>query len=157
MQPASRRLCTLSTLSTRRSLYCRKYAGIPYFARTPSCLPTIPSRSRRPYSSQMTDIVFPDPNRPDLFYHVVNPPTPLSKSLPAFAVSFLHHSPPRVDSSTILGWLPAETYMTDSPDTPGMNHAHQNKGTSAGLRDFVGNRKCYIQLRGILEVDTQIP
>jgi len=89
----------------------------------------------------MTDIVFPDPNRPDLFYHVVNPPTPISKSLPAFAISFLHHSPPRVDSSTVLGWLPAETYMTDSPNTPGMDHAHQNKESSTGLRDFVGNPK----------------
>ena len=155
MQSVSRRLCTLSTY---QSLYCRNSAGIPYFARTSSCLPTIPSRSRRPYhSSQMTDIVFPDPNRPDLFYHVVNPPTPLSKSLPAFAISFLHHSPPRVDSSTVLGWLPAETYMTDSPDAPGMDHAHHDKETSAGLRDFVGNREHCLQLRGILEVDTQIP
>ncbi|KAF8814687.1 hypothetical protein BYT27DRAFT_7229259 [Phlegmacium glaucopus] len=87
----------------------------------------------------MTDIVFPDPNRPDLFYHVVNPPTPLSKYLPAFALSFLNHTPPRVDSSTVLGWLPAETYMTDSPDTP--DHPHQTKETSAGLRDFVENSK----------------
>ena len=154
MQPASRRLCTLSIY---QSLCCRNSAGIPYFTRTSSCLPTIPSRSRRPYSSQVTDIVFPDPNRSDLFYHVVNPPTPLSKSLPAFAISFLHQSPPRVDSSTVLGWLPAETYMTDSPDTPAMDHAHQNKETSAGLRDFVGNREYHLQLRGILEVDTQIP
>jgi hypothetical protein len=89
----------------------------------------------------MTDIVFPDPNRPDLFYHVVNPPTPLSKSLPAYALSFLNHTPPRVDSSTVLGWLPAETYMTDSPD---MDHVHQTRETSAGLRDFVSNRERYL-------------
>ena len=106
-----------------------------------SCLPTIPLRSRRPYSSQMTDIIIPDPNRSDLFYHVVNPPTPLSKTLPAFAISFLHHSPPRLDSSTVLGWLPAETYMTGSPDAD-----YQNKETSASLRDFVGNREYYLQL-----------
>ena len=42
--------------------------------------------------------------------------------------------------------------MTDSPDTPGMDYAHEKKETSAGLRDFVGNRECYLQLRGILEV-----
>ena len=145
MQQASRRLCTLSSY---QSLRCRNAAGIPYFTRTSSFLLTFRSRSRRLYSSQMTDIVFPDPNRPDLFYHVVNPPTPLSKSLPAFAISFLHHSPPRVDSSTVLGWLPAETYMTD---TPGMDHhhAHQNKESSSGLRDFVGNRECYLKLQGI--------
>jgi hypothetical protein len=139
MQSALRRLCTTSTY---QSLYCRHSAGVPNLTRTSSsCLPIIPSRSRRPYSSQMTDIVFPDPNRSDLFYHVVNPPTPLSKSLPAFALSFLHQPPPCVDSSTVLGWLPAETYMTDSPDAPGMDHAHQTKRTSAGLRDFVGNRE----------------
>lgn len=142
MQLASRRLWTLSTY---QSLYCRNSAGISFFTRTSSCPPPIPSRSRRPYSSQMTDIVFPDPNRPDLFYHVVDPPTPISKSLPAFSISFLQHSPPRVDSSTVLGWLPAETYMTDSPDTLGMDHAHQKKETSAGLRDFVGNRECILQ------------
>ena len=141
MLPASR------LLRTYQSLYCRNSVGFPSFTRTPSCLPTISSRSRRPYSSQMTDIVFPDPNRPDLFYHVVNPPTPLSKTLPGFAISFLHCSPPHVDSSTVIGWLPAETYMTDSPGTPGMDHAHQNKETSAGLRDFVGNRECYLHLR----------
>ena len=154
MQLASRRLWTLSTY---QFLYCRNSAGIPYFTRTSSRPQPIPSRSRRPYSSQMTDIVFPDPNRPDLFYHVVNPPTPISKSLPAFAISFLQHSPPRVDSSTVLGWLPAETYMTDSPDTPGMDHAHQSKETSAGLRDFVGNRECHLQQRCFLEDNTQIP
>lgn len=125
--------------------HCQKYAGITsqsYFTRP--CLLTISSQSHRPYSSaQMTDIVFPDPNRRDLFYHVVNPPTPLSKSLPAFALSFLRHTPPRVDSSTILGWLPAETYMTDSPDTPGMDHAHQTKESAAGLRDFIENREHY--------------
>ena len=138
MQPASKRIYTLSAY---QSLCCRNSAKIPYFTRTSYCLPTIPSRSRRPYSSQMTDIVFPDPHRPDLFYHVVNPPTPLSKSLPAFAISFLHQSPPCVDSSTVLGWLPA-----DSPDTPDMDSAHQGKKTSDGLRDFVGNRERYLQL-----------
>ena len=130
-------------MSTMRcSIYCRNPTGIrSHFTRTLSCLPTISSRSRRSYSSQTTNIVFPDPNRPDLFYHVVNPPTPLSKSLPAYALSFLNHTPPRVDSSTVLGWLPAETYMTDSPD---MDHIHQTRETSAGLRDFVSNREHYL-------------
>jgi hypothetical protein len=36
--------------------------------------------------------------------------------------------------------------MTDSPDTPGMNHAHQKKETSVGLRDFVGNREYTIYI-----------
>ncbi|KDR80161.1 hypothetical protein GALMADRAFT_242422 [Galerina marginata CBS 339.88] len=79
--------------------------------------------------------MFPDPNRPDLFYHFVHPPTPLSSSLPAFALSFLNRSPPNVDSPTVIGWLPAETYMTDTPESD------QTKEASSTLGDFVGNPK----------------
>ncbi|KAF8155932.1 hypothetical protein B0H34DRAFT_514537 [Crassisporium funariophilum] len=110
------------------------------------CLsPAFPHKQKsRCYSSrsQVTDIVFPDPNRPDLFYHFVNPPTPLSRrTLPAFALSFLEHTPPSVDSPTVLGWLPAQTYMTDTPGTSGPEDAHQQREASAGLHDFVENPK----------------
>ncbi|KAF9051817.1 hypothetical protein BJ165DRAFT_1340226 [Panaeolus papilionaceus] len=79
----------------------------------------------RLYSTQTTDIVFPDPNRPDLYYHFVNPPTPLSSTLPVFALSFLGTTPPSADSSTVIGWLPAQTY----------------RETQATLQDFVPNPK----------------
>lgn len=69
---------------------------------------------------------FEDPSRRGLFYHLVQPPTPLSATRPAFAVSFLADSPPSSsESSTVLGWLPAET--------PGDDR-------DAGLNDFVENR-----------------
>ena len=68
---------------------------------------------------------FEDPSRKGLFYHLVPPPTPLSDTRSVFAVSFLSDPPPFSESSTVLGWLPAET--------PGDDH-------EAGLNDFVQNR-----------------
>lgn len=95
----------------------------------------------RDYSSQMTDIFYADPNRADLFYHFVHPPTPLSQSLPAFAVSFLNATPASPDSETVIGWLPAQTYLTDTPDVPGSRQPQQPRETTAGLHDFVPNRE----------------
>jgi hypothetical protein len=72
-----------------------------------------------------TSTTFEDPSRKGLFYHLVPPPTPLSATRPAFAVSLLADAPPSPESSTVLGWLPAETPGEDS---------------NAGLNDFVENR-----------------
>lgn len=87
----------------------------------------------RPFSStsQTADSAhpstsFPDPERPDLFYHLFEPPTDLSHTSPVFALSFLPTPPPSVRSCTVIGWLPAST--------PGA----QEEG--AGLNDFVENR-----------------
>ncbi|KAI0725978.1 hypothetical protein C8Q72DRAFT_888126 [Fomitopsis betulina] len=86
----------------------------------------------RPFSStsQTADSAhpstsFPDPERPDLFYHLFEPPTDLSHTSPVFALSFLPTPPPSVRSCTVIGWLPAST--------PGA----QEEG--AGLNDFVEN------------------
>lgn len=100
-------------------------------------------RTTRNYSSQMTDIFYADPNRADLFYHFVYPPTPLSQSLPAFAVSFLNATPASPDSETVIGWLPAQTYLTDTPDVPGSRQPQQPRETTAGLHDFVPNREFF--------------
>ena len=78
---------------------------------------SIPSRNER-------QTTFVDPNRPDLFYHLVAPPTPLSSSRPVFAVSLLEAPPPSSTSSTILGWLPAEA---------------EGESEGAGLNDFKEN------------------
>jgi len=76
-------------------------------------------------SPHPTTTTFEDPARQGLFYHLVPPPTPLSDTRPAFAVSLLADPPPSAESSTILGWLPAETPEEDR---------------DAGLNDFVPNR-----------------
>ncbi|KAI0278720.1 hypothetical protein BGY98DRAFT_972764, partial [Russula aff. rugulosa BPL654] len=72
-----------------------------------------------------TSTTFEDPARKGLFYHLVPPPTPLSATRPVFTVSFLADAPPSPESSTVLGWLPAETPGDDC---------------NAGLNDFVENR-----------------
>ena len=73
-----------------------------------------------------TSTTFEDPSRKGLFYHLVPSPTPLSATRPVFAVSFLADVPPSSESSTVLGWLPAET--------PGEDDCN------AGLNDFLENR-----------------
>ena len=80
-------------------------------------------------TSSPTSTSFPDPTRPDLFYHLIQPPNPLSSSVPAFALSFLATPPPFTDSSTIIGWLPASAPGKDTE-------------AEAGLNDFRENRQC---------------
>ena len=50
---------------------------------------------------------FPDPDRPDLFYHLFHPPSAISRTLPVFALSFIPEYPTAVDSCAVVGWLPA--------------------------------------------------
>ena len=66
-----------------------------------------------------------DPSRPDLFYHLVPPPTPISPSVPAFALSFLPDMPASAASAAVLGWLPAAS--EEGPEQ------------EAGLNDFREN------------------
>lgn len=94
-------------------------------------------RARRAYAtSQTMDTVFPDPNRPDLFYHLVNAPTPVSQTLPAYAISFSNETPPSVNSATILGWLPAQTHASEGSGA---------KEQTSALNDFRENRKLFTQ------------
>lgn len=119
-----------------------------------SCLYTLPSRciSNKPchisltfrqYSSQMTDVVFPDPNRRDIFYHLIYAPTPVSNSLPAFALSFLNEPPRAVDAPSVIGWLPAQAYASDTPEVLGTDQPAE--GQSA-LQDFRENREPLIRI-----------
>jgi len=130
--------------SQRRPLL---YAVNPRSARRQSLQQPIPPQSnaqpgkrfRTANCSQFTDIVFPDPNRPDLYYHFVNPPTPLSLTLPTFALSFLRQSPPSVDSATVIGWLLAQTHKANvSEASTGSSEPLQS---DASLQDFRENRK----------------
>jgi len=72
---------------------------------------------------------------------LVLPPMPLSTTRPVFPVSLLADAPSSPESSTVLGWLPAETPGDDC---------------NAGLNDFVENRIC--QVHGtVIEVWKYIP
>ncbi|THU97628.1 hypothetical protein K435DRAFT_753798 [Dendrothele bispora CBS 962.96] len=77
-------------------------------------------------SSPADSTSFPDPSRPDLFYHLIYPPSPLSNALPVYALSFLPDPPPKPDSACVIGWLPAQTEGSDA---------------EAGLNDFMENPK----------------
>jgi hypothetical protein len=94
---------------------------------------TSSSARARPAPPSPPRTTFEDPSRKGLFYHLVQPPTPLSDTRPVFAVSLLADAPPpsSSESSTVLGWLPAET--------PGGDH-------DAGLNDFVENRAHFFYL-----------
>ena len=91
--------------------------------------------SRTYTTSQKTDISYADPHRPDLYYHLMYAPTPASADQPVFALSFLEVPPPDLDSVTVIGWLPAVTYTTDTPGTP----EEQIRGHEPTLDDFVPN------------------
>jgi len=92
-------------------------------------LPTNQNRAlqrRFTTASELPSSSFSDPDRPELFYHLFDPPTPVSSSAPVFALSFLPSPPDSVESSTVIGWLPASA--------PG-------DADEAGLNDFVENPK----------------
>lgn len=73
---------------------------------------------------------FPDPDRPDLFYHLFEPPTSISNEVPVFALSFLPEMPSAVDSCAVIGWLPAAA--ASEADQAGLNDFKEN-GTSSVL------------------------
>ncbi|KAJ6591057.1 hypothetical protein DFH09DRAFT_1138443 [Mycena vulgaris] len=108
-------------------------------------------RQQHSYSTSNTS--FTDLTRPDLHYHLVDPPTPLSSSLPAFALSFLS-SPPSASSSTVLGWLPAAT--TGNDDAAGLNDFKENpkfrillhEAIQDGLKEEVDD----IQINGAVQL-----
>jgi hypothetical protein len=158
---ASTPLCRTAAKIASKSCYtfnCRKFSILalqrplldavnPRTARRQSVQRPTPSQSiaqpgkrfRTANGSQFTDIVFPDPNRPDLYYHFVNPPTPLSLTLPTFALSFLRESPPSVDSATVIGWLLAQTQKVNVSEAS--NESSEPLQSDASLQDFRGNRK----------------
>lgn len=86
---------------------------------------------------------FPDPDRPDLFYHLfyagVSPSETHISSVgtpaPVFALSFLPTAPPSLDSCAILGWLPAE----GGGEGAGLNDFREN-GASAHLTSLPTGR-----------------
>ncbi len=90
--------------------------------------------------SQSPNVVFSDPYRPGLFYHLLNPPTPLSRTLPAFGLSFLHRTPPSVNSAVVIGWLPAQKYGSGDNGVAGANSS-QSQENETSLQDFRANRK----------------
>jgi hypothetical protein len=84
--------------------------------------------SARLYSSKITGQhlgTSSDPDRPDVFYHLFRPPTPLSSRIEAYALSFLDRPPTKLDAAAVIGWLPAES-ETGSDADAGLNDFKEN-------------------------------
>jgi len=79
-------------------------------------------------SSESNYCVTTDPERPDLFYHLLKPPSAVSATNHVFGLSFLDtlKSKEDVRSSRIIGYLPA---------------SEGGHPIEAGLNDFKENRK----------------
>jgi hypothetical protein len=78
--------------------------------------------------SDFSSRVFADPERPDLFYHLLEPPSAVSAANYVFGLSFLNtlKSKSDVQSPRIIGYLPA---------------SEGGHAVVAGLNDFRENRK----------------
>ncbi|CAL1709919.1 unnamed protein product [Somion occarium] len=91
-----------------------------------------------------------DPERPDLYYHLFEPPHALSHSHPVFALSFLDEPPVDVLSPTVIGWLPVL-----SEGSQGLNDFTENaafvellqEAVRSGLKDDVDD----IQRNGAIQ------
>ncbi|KAI5891214.1 uncharacterized protein SCHCODRAFT_02668600 [Schizophyllum commune H4-8] len=119
-------------ISTRFQLGCsalqRSGAPIPIFKSTktsPSFQGVFRTSPVR-HKSTTTDPqrTFADPSRPDLFYHLLDPPTPLpDPNLPAYALSFLEKLPSTPHSPSVIGWLPA---VAGAEGDAGLNDFREN-------------------------------
>lgn len=135
-------LSTAQRLSSPQFTPAHHYIVLQATKCSPSAVKSGVRESTRTYSSQSKDVVFSDPYRPDLFYHLLNPPNPLAQTLPAFGLSFLYERPPSADSAKIIGWLPAQLSesASDSEVHTDIEEGHDDHST---LQDFRENRECY--------------
>ncbi|KAL1717600.1 hypothetical protein EV715DRAFT_202881 [Schizophyllum commune] len=119
-------------ISTRFQLEC----GV--LQRTGASLPTLTSPrtlsasesafrislARHNSTTSDSQRTFADPSRPDLFYHLLEPPTPLpDPNLPAYALSFLEKLPSTPHSAAVIGWLPA---VAGAEGDAGLNDFREN-------------------------------
>lgn len=111
-----------SRLHTISPLVSRAHTHIPRASFHRTCI--------QREESQTTTVA--DPSHSDLHYHLIPAPNPLSNSLDAFALTFLSSPPARLDSRTILGWLPAQSMLAES-DSAGLNDFKENCTPASSL------------------------
>lgn len=137
-RPSSRTAVTLSRPLSQmifgnpaRRPYCGRINRVPvvkYSSLHTSCHISFPNSATSSSGHDLPSGSFVDHTRPDLFYHLSEPPTPLSPDAPVYALSFLPSASPVSNSATIIGWLPASTESQTEQD--------------AGLNDFKENSTC---------------
>ncbi|KAL1760779.1 hypothetical protein FB107DRAFT_202479 [Schizophyllum commune] len=102
---------SLPTLKSPRTLYALKSA---------LCISPVRHNS----TTADPQRTFADPSRLDLFYHLLDPPTPLpDPNLPAYALSFLEKLPSTPHSAAVIGWLPA---VAGAEGDAGLNDFREN-------------------------------
>jgi hypothetical protein len=117
----------------------RHFSQIHNVKRTPKHRPTQHLfHTSPPARNSDSPIVFADPDRPDLFYHLLEPPTHISRTRPVYGLSFfdsLESSPEvsKAQSPKVIGYLPAAVNAQTA--------TVQDNGDSveAGLNDFKEN------------------
>jgi len=105
------------------------------YAPQPRALPRKYSTASPEANSESNSRVLADPERPDLFYHLLEPPSTVSSTNYVFGLSFLNALKPEdgAQSPRIVGYLPA---------------SEGGHAIKAGLNDFRENRKSATDLGG---------
>lgn len=108
-QTGSARALTSYSWQPERALHAFRRAAPP--ERRHTCQRTLRTqelqRTRFISSTLSTSKIFSDPDRPDLFYHLIQPPNPVSSSNPVYAVTFISTELSHPDSKAVMGWVPA--------------------------------------------------
>lgn len=129
LRPASQRNDTSTRIELARLPLARLAAAAPS---TSQLARAYSSTSKNPHAAPTGATCISttiDDERPDLFYHLYDPPNAVSSNIPVYALSFLKDPPSAPHSCAIIGWLPAR-----APGAP-----EGNADESAGLNDFVEN------------------
>ncbi|PCH37399.1 hypothetical protein WOLCODRAFT_84520 [Wolfiporia cocos MD-104 SS10] len=111
---------TLRNLHYTKALLNGKHALLPVFVGPRRCFTATHIRADPAIAS------FSEDERPDLYYHLFEPPTSVYSDIPVYALSFLSKPPANVQSATVIGWLPASA---------------DGSSDEAGLNDFVENAR----------------
>ncbi|TEB26818.1 hypothetical protein FA13DRAFT_1765458 [Coprinellus micaceus] len=97
--------------------------------------------------SQAANTVVQCARRPELFYHLIQPPTPLSPVSSVLAVSFLSQPLHNAESSAILGWVPAPSNSSSkSPEELTQLVSWRDFRENATFRDIL-HKSIYTTLR----------
>lgn len=119
-------LKTPSTFLSGLFFSTRHRASIPKSLAQINFYVGLPPALFRHFSTSPGPSVLQDPIRPSIYYHLIEAPNPLSRELPAYAVSLLETPPVNPRSPTVMGWLLAASPWDNQ---------------KAGIQDFLENRQ----------------
>lgn len=122
-RPGVQRYATYLTLYSKCFSSAKRFINIKSLTQS-AHKEHLPLTLRRYYSTSEQPFILQDPLRPAIFYHLIDAPNPLSRDLPAYAVSLLETPPAEPRSPAVMGWLLA---------------ASTQNNQEAGIQDFLEN------------------